>query len=140
MNTNTQLAAFGTQFRRALLSGLVLVALLLTSSTDALAQNWKSAADARFALKTEIVALTDAAVQLQETDQVEYNRDQMRIRFYNLIYNQIRSGQTVSKSLDAAYDDLFKAASLTDSAVTSDRQGNITARDYRSDAEALLTN
>ena len=137
MNTNKNRMRGNRLIR---LSGLLVLLLTLVGATDLAAQSWKSATEARTALKTEIVAITDAAPLQSETDRTAYEIGKVRILFYTEIYDMIREGGAVPQSLDLTYEQLFKPNSFAGSGLVTDRQGGMTVRDYYEDAKALLTN
>ena len=136
MNTNTKPAVGTAWLRKALLSGAAALLLLLMGATDALAQSYLSAADAKVALKTEIVSLMNADEASYSATAKDFQLHEQRIEFYNAVYDQIKYGNAVSASVEAAYNEFF---GVTGDFEVSDR-ARAYGKDFRQDVTEVITN
>ena len=137
MNTNTKPVVGTAWLRKALLSGAAALLLLLMGATDALAQSYLSAADAKVALKTEIVNLMNADEASYSATAQDFRAHERKLDFFNAVYDEIKYGAAVSQSVDLAFEKTYGTDS-SDFDVSD--KGRAYGKDLRQQATALITN
>ena len=127
------------RMRKLLLSGVAALALLLTGATTLSAQTWKTPAQAQVILKTEYLAMEETSIDLQETDQVAYERLLAKMKLYSDVHYETRQTSSVEDAVDAAIAKHVSEQTTFGTDASAASGGATSIRGLYSELKTLLT-